>query len=440
MAIRRDRTQRDVETLGGQRGSPGDRAVLWKELDGLAEKIAQKLIGTKLADKLVGSASGRDLDGAVGNTDTIRDINQLIDSVNTFINNEADRLDGALDAETTVREGEIANVNVRVDQAEADITAETIARTDGDTAIASDVTAVTARVDQAEADITNESIARADADTALSQDISTVSANLSSAEAQVTESKNAIATIEGYQAATYTLRTVAGSATAELELVAADDPINGAASAVRMTADRILLDGTVYTQHLSAGAITAAKIGAGEVKANNIAAGAITADKIGAGEITADKIGAGEVTVDKLVIDNSTLDTDVNGNLTLKAGGVTSQILTTNAATKSESGTEPESGMGGLITVWITGLGGYPLLILANYTIKNVSTPGGSSNVYISCEVDGVELWKTNGSHFISTTTSVSGGQSVQLIANDANANGSPTVDDIELVVIELRR
>ena len=218
--IRTDRTTRDTQTLAGQRGKPGQRAILWQEIDQLSNTIAAKLLSSgfgKALSPLISAASidARALESLLNRSRRIEEINQLIDSTGIFINNEAERLDAA----GLARDDLITNVNVRVGEAEADILDEQIARSDGDTA--------------------------------LGQSITTVSANLAAANAQVQLAANAIATIENYQAATYSIRLKAGGASAGFEMVAADDPINGSASAIRFQADNVLIDGTLFASHVN---------------------------------------------------------------------------------------------------------------------------------------------------------------------------------------------
>ena len=63
--------------------------------------------------------------------------------------------------------------------------------------------------------------------------------------AWVTAQGNAIADLSGAAAASYVFRVGAGGAEAGLELVAADDVIDGPASQIRLNATQILLEGTV---------------------------------------------------------------------------------------------------------------------------------------------------------------------------------------------------
>lgn len=67
-------------------------------------------------------------------------------------------------------------------------------------------------------------------------------ARIGDAEAAVETVQTSVASIEGRAAASYVLRARAGGAAGEVEVVAASD-VTGAASQVRLTADRVLLDG-----------------------------------------------------------------------------------------------------------------------------------------------------------------------------------------------------
>ncbi|MBQ2262712.1 MAG: hypothetical protein II336_15240 [Loktanella sp.] len=94
------------------------------------------------------------------------------------------------------------------------------------------------------------------------------------------------------------------STSSELELATyADGEIN--VSTARISADAILLDGSVTTETLRANAVTA----------NKIAANAITADKIAANAITADKVAAGAINASKIVTDSLTLSLFSSGVL-----------------------------------------------------------------------------------------------------------------------------
>jgi ribosome-associated protein YbcJ (S4-like RNA binding protein) len=71
------------------------------------------------------------------------------------------------------------------------------------------------------------------------------------------------ATLDGLTSSTYTMRLKSGGATAGLEMVAASD-LNGSSAKIRMSADEILMDGTVSTPSLKAGAVTASKVAIGD--------------------------------------------------------------------------------------------------------------------------------------------------------------------------------
>lgn len=78
----------------------------------------------------------------------------------------------------------------------------------------------------------------------------------------IDEQRKVKATVDGIAESTYLMRVKAGGASAGFEMVAASDP-KGSASAIRMNADEIILNGTVKTPHLNAGAITAEKLAIG---------------------------------------------------------------------------------------------------------------------------------------------------------------------------------
>lgn len=88
------------------------------------------------------------------------------------------------------------------------------------------------------------------AGTALGTLLTQLDVQANGTSATVAAQGTALADLEGNAAASYVLRVGAGGASAGLELVAADNPISGATSALRVNADNILLDGTVATKKL----------------------------------------------------------------------------------------------------------------------------------------------------------------------------------------------
>ena len=90
--------------------------------------------------------------------------------------------------------------------------------------------------------VATEALARADADSALATQISTVSATAAGLEAEVETQATALATIEGNLSSSFVLRTRAGGAVGEVEVVAADGP-SGPASAVVIRSDRFRFEG-----------------------------------------------------------------------------------------------------------------------------------------------------------------------------------------------------
>lgn len=127
--------------------------------------------------------------------------------------------------------------------------------------------------------------------------ITTLSAQLGAVEATASTQSIAIATLEGNAAATLSFRAKAGSSGALLELVATDGP-SGVASVARIEATNILLDGSVYAQHLAANSVLAqhisvasldaisANLGSIQVGSANIATAAVDTLKIAGYAVT----------------------------------------------------------------------------------------------------------------------------------------------------------
>ena len=194
--IRKQRNTRDLERLAGRRGAEKGHAILWGDLEALAAKLANTSFGKAISPYFQPALNEEALESYLSSSQTVRDVEQTIDATNTYIENLVDGYSGSL-----------SDLN--------------------------------------------------DADVALAGQFTTFQAEFDAVEASVTQNIAAIATMESYAAATYTLRVDAGDAEGSLELVAADDPINGPRSAVRIRADYILLDGTVKANHLETDQLSA---------------------------------------------------------------------------------------------------------------------------------------------------------------------------------------
>jgi hypothetical protein len=104
-----------------------------------------------------------------------------------------------------------------VDQNSADIVSEQIARADGDSALASDISALTATVGVNTASIITEQQARADADSALSSSISALTTRVGDAEADIITEQQARVDGDGALASDITaLTTRVGTAEADI--------------------------------------------------------------------------------------------------------------------------------------------------------------------------------------------------------------------------------
>lgn len=83
------------------------------------------------------------------------------------------------------------------------------------------------------------------------------------ADSFVDEQRRTKATVDGLAESAYVMRVKAGGASAGFEMVAANNP-SGPASSIRMSADEILLDGTVKAPKIGAGEITTSKLAVGD--------------------------------------------------------------------------------------------------------------------------------------------------------------------------------
>lgn len=154
---------------------------------------------------------------------------------------------------------------------EATVTDELVAQADATGALTGQVQTLAASLGDvgllSEATVAAELVAQAGADTALGGRIDTVESDLNGVQSSVTTQATAISTLESYASATYTIRLNAGGASAGLEIVAADDPVNGPVSAFRFHADAIIFDGTIYGQHIAADSINATHINVSSLSA-----------------------------------------------------------------------------------------------------------------------------------------------------------------------------
>lgn len=107
----------------------------------------------------------------------------------------------------------------------------------------------------------------------------------------------------------------------------------------RMVGATIIENGSILTEKLGAGAVTAEKVAASAIIAEKIGALAVTAEKIAAGAITAEKIGALQVIAEKIAAGAVTVEKLAAGSVTtekLAAGAVVADKLDANAVTAAK--------------------------------------------------------------------------------------------------------
>jgi len=139
----------------------------------------------------------------------------------------------------------ISSLTSTVNSNTAAISSEATTRANADSALSTTLNSVQATTNANTAAITNETAARTNADSALSTQINSVSAVANGAAAAAIIQQSAIATLNGNASASLVLRSRAGGATGEIEIVAADNPISGPSSAVKIKSDRFQFIGSL---------------------------------------------------------------------------------------------------------------------------------------------------------------------------------------------------
>ena len=140
---------------------------------------------------------------------------------------------------------------------------------------ASALTTLTGRVGTAEGNITTLQSTKVDAAGAVSAINAQIAAEYGSIGAMAEATALAEATADGLATAGYVFRARAGGAVGEVELVAASDPVGGASSLFRVSADRLVFEGGL-TEFFGTVEITGDLIVAGTITSTQIADGAVS--------------------------------------------------------------------------------------------------------------------------------------------------------------------
>lgn len=244
----------------------------------------------------------------------------------------------------------VAQIDRRNQDNAAQIIVEQQVRVTENEAFASQLIAITADIENTNAAVVAEQLARSDGDSANASSIELVETTVAGNTASIASMSISIDGIHSQWGISTNLNgRVTGLVTLDsnqntskftvvsdkFEIANYTDNGNlivpfvvgniGGVGSIGMTGN-VLLDGTLVARHIAAGAIETAalaagsvnaskiasgsvetsKLAAGAVTAETIASGAVTADKIAAGSITAGKIAAGEITVDKIAVNGLT--------------------------------------------------------------------------------------------------------------------------------------
>ncbi len=140
----------------------------------------------------------------------------------------------------------------------------TIAATDqaislATTTLKSQMEAPTGSIGSLSATLTNDYLTTVDTNAAIAVARTALEADINGLSANVTTQSTAISNLEGNASAGFLIKAQAGSSVSLFDLIAADGSA-GSVSVARVSAQTILLDGTVYAQHLAADSVTADKI------------------------------------------------------------------------------------------------------------------------------------------------------------------------------------
>ncbi|EDM71050.1 putative phage tail protein [Roseobacter sp. AzwK-3b] len=208
-----------------------------------------------------------------------------------------------------------------IDGVSADLSTNYFTSAQTNQAISAEFTVLQSSIDGVSADLSTNYLTAAETNQAISTSEQTLQSSIDGVSATVTTQAAVITSLENNASAGYLIRVGAGGAASILDLVAADGSA-GPTSIAKVSADNIILDGTVTAAQIDAGTITGdkiaantitggllatsgvitqtAQIGNGVIDTANIANGAIKNAQIENGAITSAKIQNGEITNAKI--------------------------------------------------------------------------------------------------------------------------------------------
>jgi hypothetical protein len=280
---------------------------------------------------------------------------------------------------------------------------------------------MSSRTDAAFAEITHLETVMTDADTALASTVDTLEATVGENTASIVINATAIASIEGWGAAQYSVTLDVNGYATGFELV------NGGAgvSSTTFVTDKFLIAspgvgggapkqifvvgsisgvpsigirGDMYVD----GTIAGTKLIADTITANQIATDTITANEIAAGTITASEIAANSISADRLVTGTITSASGKIGALSVNSLSIGDNAVTVPVAETRGDGVGPTAEItvsSVNLSIDTTGLAGKPITVIAGFT-ANVAYSGTGGNPYIRLYINGslVHTVQTNNS------------------------------------------
>jgi hypothetical protein len=254
--------------------------------------------------------------------------------------------DGAEASARLFLDAQINDPNTGLAKAHASIAVEKQARVDADGALAHSIDLFSARVQGVEAGVANETIARANGDSALAANINTLTTTIGNH----TASLNVIAaSIDGTRVEFGFVGTIDGQ-TGGLLFTGVKGPNGNVLYQIRIKGD-VIIDGTVTVSKLAANVVSAGKIVTDLLTASNIQTGTLNASVVNVINLNAASITTGTLTGNRIAVNSINADHIILDGVEIKnlKVGAAGDIAVYNGSTQTYnlggSGRESSAGM-----------------------------------------------------------------------------------------------
>jgi hypothetical protein len=230
-----DEDRESIATLRTELGTTFDDAIALIETESLARASADTALAA-VSTALNARLTTVEADGSAAAISSLQSSVTSIEGVNTAQASSITSIVAEIEDLQTDQTGTASALSALT---------TTVTSIDGElTALSGSFDAYVASVNSSLSSITSVNAAQATSLSALTTRTTAVEAVAAGAAASATTNATAIATVEGYQAATLSFAAKAGGAAGEIVIVASDDPAAGAVSGITLSADMINLIGT----------------------------------------------------------------------------------------------------------------------------------------------------------------------------------------------------